>query len=672
MMRDEIAQVIKRDQVMELVYGNNSRPKDILGRHLVRNGQVISAYHPDATRMVLIDDRGQHHTMDPVEQLPLFSVFVPTRQLFDYKIDMLFPDGNHFISEDPYSFPSMITEREEKLFTRGVFTECYQKLGAHSMTIRGVRGVYFSVWAPKARRVSVVGDFNYWNGMIYPMQYLPDSGIFELFLPGVTEKQLYRFEVKTWNQGILQKVDPFGNRNLEGNADASIVLDMKEFRWSDDRWMKRRKCIDWRQSPFSVCDRELNDNFQEEFLEYGCFTHVLLKGPDFCHGMRGNIREWINSLHRRGIGVLLQISLGWFREEDNGLKSYDGTCLFDHPDEEIRFDKSRGMIRFRHDKKEVVNYLTSHLIFWIREYHVDGFLLEGMTDMLYPVAADHPVRCQWEYEYYRDDVERFFRHVAAAVKKEDYSVLVIGDEKHEVDLGYTELVSQKASFDGFINYSIPDNLGSYVKNCREKPGEEYHRLSLPLMKNALGSTLLNLSFDEEDGAGSSFLDNVTANEYDRLSWRKLMIGYMLGIPGSKRWSWKNYESAPIQQYLKNVLQIYVGHDCMFRRQSSRSSFSWINGMDSRNRVLSFLRRSFGGGKNLLFLCNFGENKVIGYRVGVPKAGSYRMLLNSAWEEFGGSVKKDEIILEATPQEWDLQPCSLRVTALGLSVLIFEY
>ena len=671
-MRNEIAQIIKRDQVMELVYGNNPCPKDILGRHMVDDGQVISAYHPDATEMTLIDERGRRHRMDPVEQLPLFSVFINDRKLFDYKIDMLFPDGNHFISEDPYSFHSMITEREELLFTRGIWTDCYQKLGAHPMTIRGVKGVYFAVWAPNARRVSVVGDFNYWNGMIYPMQHLPDSGIFELFIPGVTEKQLYRFEVKTWNQGIIQKVDPFGSINLDGNADASIVLDMKEFRWSDDRWIQKRKCTDWRQTPFSVCDRELNDHFQEEFLEYGCFTHVLLKGPAFCHGMRGNIRGWINSLHRRGIGVLLQISLGWFRDEDNGLKCFDGTYLFDYPDERIRYDREKGRIRFRHDKKEVINYLTSHLIFWIREYHIDGFLLEGMTEMLYPMLDDNPESCQREYEYFQDDAEAFLNHVVSTVKKEDFSVLVIGDEKHEMNFGYTELVAQNASFDAFLNYSIPENLGKYVRNYRERSGEEYHRLSLPLMKNGLSSTLLTLDFDGEGGAEPSFLDNVSANEYDRLSWRKLMIGYMLGIPGSKRWSWKKLESAPIQHYLRNILQIYMWYDCMYLQQAKRSSFSWINGMDSHNKIMSFIRRSFGGGKNLLFLCNFGENKVVGYRVGVPKSGNYRMLINSAWEEFGGSLRKDEVILEAIPQEWDLQPCSLRVTVLGLSVIIFEY
>lgn len=672
MMRNEIAKIIKRDRVMELVYGNNPCPKDILGRHPVGNGQVISAYHPDATQMTLIDDRGRRYEMDPVEQLPLFALYIPDRKLLDYKIDMLFPDGNHYISEDPYSFPSMISEREEKLFTQGVWTDCYQKLGAHSMTIRGVKGVYFAVWAPNARRVSVVGDFNYWNGMIYPMHRLAHSGIFELFLPGVTEKQLYRFEVKTWNQGIFQKVDPFGRINLNGYPDASIILNMKATHWSDDQWMKKRRYIDWKQSPFSVCDRELNDSFQEEFLEYGCFTHVLLKSPDFCYGMRGRIREWINSLHRRGIGVLLRISLGWFPDEENGLKCFDGTFLFDHPDERIRLDKERNMIRFRHDKNEVINYLTSYLIFWIREYHVDGFLLEDMTDMLYPMSGDQLDRCRREYEHFQADAEKFLKHVIAAVKKEDFSVLLIGDEKHEVDLRYMELISQIAPFDAYINYSIPDNLGKYINNYRERPGEEYHRLSLPLMKNGLENSLLNLAYDEDEGADRSFLDKVTANEYDRLAWKKLMIGYMLGIPGSKRWSWKKLESAPVQQYLKHILQIYMEHDCMYRQQSSRSSFSWINGMDSRYKVLSFIRRSFGGGKNLLFLCNFSENKVVGYRVGVPKAGVYRMLINSDWEEFGGSVKKDEVVLEATTQEWDLQPYSLRVSVLGLSVVIFEY
>ena len=195
-MRFEVGAIMRRDQVMELVFGNSSSPFDILGRHMVKGGQVISAYHPDAVSMEVIDDQGRRFPMDQIERQPVFAAFFAEDKAFDYQIRMDFADGNSFLSPDPYSFPGRISRREEERLLEGKWHDAYQKLGCHPCRSRGVEGMYFALWAPFARRVSVVGDFNFWNGMIYPMQRLDDSGIFELFIPGISRGQYYKFEIK--------------------------------------------------------------------------------------------------------------------------------------------------------------------------------------------------------------------------------------------------------------------------------------------------------------------------------------------------------------------------------------------------------------------------------------------------------------------------------------------
>ena len=214
-MRYEISEVVKKDQVMELVFGNCSKPKDLLGRHFILQGQVISAYHPDAVKMEVISEDGERYPMDTVERQPVFSLFLPHKRPFSYQIHMTFHDGNTYISSDPYSYEGLITEEEEKLFSKGNWTEVYHKTGCHKVKLGNTEGMYFAVWAPGARRVSVVGDFNYWNGMLYPMHKMENSDIFELFIPGLSCGQFYKFEIKNVQGDIIQMVDPYAVMNEE-------------------------------------------------------------------------------------------------------------------------------------------------------------------------------------------------------------------------------------------------------------------------------------------------------------------------------------------------------------------------------------------------------------------------------------------------------------------------
>ena len=228
-MRYEISEVIKKDQVMELVFGNCSKPKDLLGRHFIMEGQVISAYHPDAVKMEVISEDGKHYPMDTVERQPVFSLFLPHKRSFYYQIHMTFHDGNTYICNDPYSYEGLITEEEEKMFSKGIWTEVYHKMGCHKVKLRDTEGMYFAVWVPGAKRVSVVGDFNFWNGMLYPMHKMKNSDIFELFIPGLSCGQFYKFEVKNAQGEITQMVDPYAVMNEEKENGASRMFDLKRF-----------------------------------------------------------------------------------------------------------------------------------------------------------------------------------------------------------------------------------------------------------------------------------------------------------------------------------------------------------------------------------------------------------------------------------------------------------
>ncbi len=671
-MRNEIAKVIKQDQVMELFYGNTSNPKEILGRHIIDEGQVISAYHPAAVEMTLIDDHGKRYKMDAVEKMPVYSVFLPTLRTFPYEFEMKFEDGNTYVTADPYSFSSRITEEEEERFLAGEWYNINNKLGAHPMTIDGVEGTYFAVWAPNARRVSIVGDFNFWNGMMYPMQRKDKSGIFELFLPNVREKALYKFELKTLEGKVFQKIDPFGCVDLDGYGDTSIVLNITKFHWDDSQWMKDRRQKKWSERPFAVFDRKLADVSHEEFLENGYFTHVLMKAPTYGHGIRGKIRERINELHKKGIGVLLEVSLGVFSPEDIGLKMFDGTSLYGHADDRIRYDIERGMSRFNHGKKQVANYLISNLIFWIKEYHIDGFLFEGITEMMHPSFDNFAGGRREKQVFYQRDTEKFLQQAVEAVKKEDSSVLVFADEKEEKLTREEPNIYSKADFDGLLNYSIPANFIDYLQAAKEDTHKYFYKLSLPLMKSGLSDMMLNISLGESIASKDDLPQNIFGNEYDRLSWRKLTMGFFMGIPGKKRWTWQCKEPVSIKEYVKKLFEIYNGYSCMYSSDSDFPSFAWINGMDAESRVMTFVRRSPGSGKNLLFVCNFCVKRKEGFYVGVPKFGDYKLILNSAWEEFGGSVRDDSVVYHSISKGWDLQPYSLRLSIPAISILIFEY
>lgn len=634
-MRYEISEVVKKDRVMELVFGNCSKPRDLLGRHFILQGQVISAYHPDAVKMEVISEDGEHYPMDTVERQPVFSLFLPHKRPFSYQIHMTFHDGNTYISSDPYSYEGLITEEEEKLFSKGNWTEVYHKMGCHKVKLGNTEGMYFAVWAPGARRVSVVGDFNYWNGMLYPMHKMENSDIFELFIPGLSCGQFYKFEIKNVQGDIIQMVDPYAVMNEEKENGASRMFDLGRFRWEDSRWLSKRYHGNVFKTPMSVCEVRISeldspDEKVQEIVQDMGHTHILLRGtperaklgvergffePAFYGNTPDTMRFFVNRSHKRNIGVMLEISPEYL---------------------------TRAVHLFEKKHPQAVNYLLANILFWIKEYHIDGFVFRGLSEN----SSD------------------FLEKAKEVIKKEDNSVLFIGEE--------IKGKQTRDFFDFEWNMELKAGVEEYLGTDFEKRQGKYFCLSQPLMKGDFSNTLLLLNKEKNNLFDESLIDKKPSCDYDKLTGVRMSYGYLMGVPGRKAWDLHSHENISSQEYVKSLIRIYQEYPALYEYDPLRASFEWINGMDAESSVLRFMRKSPSGRDNLLFICNFGTEEKENCQVGVPKAGKYTMISNSDAVEFGGEGRDEHQEVRALSECWDLRPYSIKISVPPLATLIFKF
>lgn len=634
-MRYEISEVVKKDRVMELVFGNCSKPRDLLGRHFILQGQVISAYHPDAVKMEVISEDGEHYPMDTVERQPVFSLFLPHKRPFSYQIHMTFHDGNTYISSDPYSYEGLITEEEEKLFSKGNWTEVYHKMGCHKVKLGNTEGMYFAVWAPGARRVSVVGDFNYWNGMLYLMHKMENSDIFELFIPGLSCGQFYKFEIKNVQGDIIQMVDPYAVMNEEKENGASRMFDLGRFRWEDSRWLSKRYHGNVFKTPMSVCEVRISeldspDEKVQEIVQDMGHTHILLRGtperaklgvergffePTFYGNTPDTMRFFVNRSHKRNIGVMLEISPEYL---------------------------TRAVHLFEKKHPQAVNYLLANILFWIKEYHIDGFVFRGLSEN----SSD------------------FLEKAKEVIKKEDNSVLFIGEE--------IKGKQTRDFFDFEWNMELKAGVEEYLGTDFEKRQGKYFCLSQPLMKGDFSNTLLLLNKEKNNLFDESLIDKKPSCDYDKLTGVRMSYGYLMGVPGRKAWDLHSHENISSQEYVKSLIRIYQEYPALYEYDPLRASFEWINGMDAESSVLRFMRKSPSGRDNLLFICNFGTEEKENCQVGVPKAGKYTMISNSDAVEFGGEGRDEHQEVQAVSECWDLRPYSIKISVPPLATLIFKF
>ncbi len=625
-----------------------------------------------------------------------------------------------------------LSEVDQYLFSQGTHYDIYKKLGAHLSLQDGKEGVYFSVWAPNAKEVHLVGDFNAWDEQSHELTRVGDAGIWELFVPGLSEGQVYKFLVTTRDGCKLYKADPFANYAEFRPGTASIVTDLSGFPWKDSKWMDARKTKDWNREPMAIYECHIGSfmkhpngsdgfyNYREfadvlvKYLKEMKFTHVELMGiaehpfdgswgyqvtgyyaPTSRYGSPKDFMYLVDKLHRAGIGVILDWVPAHFTRDAHGLGVFDGSCLYEHPDPRLGEHPDWGTKIFNYSKPQVKNFLIANVFYWMREFHIDGIRVDAVASMLYLDYGKGDG--QWVPNQYGGnenlDAIEFLKHMNSVVKAECPGFLTIAEESTAWP-GVTGPVD-----DAHLGFSFKWNMGwmhdfcEYMKLDPIYRKSHHYDLTFAMTYNESEKYILPLSHDEVVHLKCSMVNKMPGYPMDKYANLRVGYAYMFGHSGKKllfmgqefgqerEWSeareldWfllAERSNQGMQEYMKELLRIYRKYPAFYVNDDSWIGFEWMNADDTDSSVYSFVRKSPTGRNHLLFVLNMTPVKREGYRVGVPANKKFKLLLNSDEERFGGWGNQipAEIMAEAVACHYRDYSISIDLPPYGAAVFLF--
>ena len=629
--------------------------------------------------------------------------------------------------------PYEIGELDQYLFGQGTHYEIYKKMGAHEVTKDGVKGVYFAVWAPHAKRVSVIGEFNEWDFDANYMERQEPMGIYTCFVPGVKEGELYKFCIETQQGKRLFKADPFANYAERRPGTASRVTDISHFKWTDKAWMDARKEWDNKVNPMSIYEVHLGSWMRhpgredEGFYTYREFavaiadyvkkmgyTHVELMGmaehpfdgswgyqvtgyyaPTSRYGTPEDFAYMIDYLHKNKIGVILDWVPAHFPKDAHGLADFDGTPTFEYADPRKGEHPDWRTKIFDLSKPEVQNFLIGNALLWIEHYHVDGLRVDAVASMLYLDYGKQDG--QWVPNKYgsNENLESiaFFKHLNSVVLGRNPGSMMIAEESTA-----WPKVTGSPEEDG-LGFSLKWNMGwmhDFTEYMKLDPlfRKNAHYMMTFSMEYAYSENyILVLSHDEVVHLKCSMLNKMPGLGFDKFANLKAGYAYMMGHPGKKllfmgqefaqlrEWSeereldWYLLAEKPhqaIQNWMQDLLHLYKKNRAMYELDTEPEGFNWINKDDLFRSIFSFTRHSKDKKKNLLFVCNFTPMERPDYRVGVPKGKQYKLVLNSDDARYGGTGEERPLVYKAKKGECDGQPYSFAYPLPPYGVAIFEF
>ena len=625
----------------------------------------------------------------------------------------------------------VIGELDRYLFGEGRHYQLYHKLGAHPYTYRGQDGYYFAVWAPHAAAVSLVGDFNAWNPDATPMKPVADSGIYELFVPGLGVGQLYKFAITTHTGTILFKADPYAFSAEYRPGTASVTADIRGFKWNDSKWMESRAGTDPVKAPISIYEVHLGSwkkknrpekdgyytymeaahELADYVLEMG-YTHVELMGiaehpydgswgyqvtgyfaPTSRYGTPAEFMYFVNYLHKKGIGVILDWVPAHFPKDAHGLADFDGQALYEYADPRKGEHPDWGTKVFDYAKNEVSNFLIVNALYWLDEYHIDGLRVDAVASMLYLDYGRQDG--QWVPNKYGDNKNleaiEFFKHLNSVIRGRKDGAIIIAEEStawpnvtkspEEDGLGFTFKWNMGWMHD-FLEYM---KLDPYFRKFN------HNKMTFGITYCTSENFILVLSHDEVVHLKCSMINKMPGEYEDKFANLKVGYTFMLGHPGKKllfmgqdfgqfhEWDekvsldWyltKEPFHADLQNYVKGLLTLYHKYPALYRLDEEYDGFQWINANDGDRSIFSFIRRDETQKKNLLFICNFTPVDRDDYRVGVPKRGTYTLLLD---QEHGYYKRGDKIShYRSIKSECDGQPYSFAYPLPAYGTAVFRF
>ena len=686
----------------ELIEGKINAPKHLLGNHDYGDGQVITCYKPHSASVSIKSPSGKvTYQMEKVSEEGFYGIYFPNKKFKGNKYRLIteYYDGTSVTSADCYSFDGLFTDYDAYLFAEGNNYDIYNKMGAHPMTIDGVKGTYFAVWAPDARRVSVVGNFNMWDGQLNPMQIHSASGVYELFIPDVLPGAIYKFQIMTRYGDILYKADPYGNYDQFRPDNANIVVDLNTYKWKDAKWIKSRSAIDRvvrTKSPMSIYEchlgswkkkyedsdsgfynyRELAEMLGDYLVEMG-YTHVELIGiaeypfdgswgyqvtnyyaPTSRYGTPDDFMFFVDRMHAKGISVILDWVPAHFPRDAHGLGRFDGMALYENADPRKGEHPDWGTYIFDYGRNEVANFLTSNALFWIEKYHIDALRVDAVASMLYLDYGKQDGQWVANKNGGKENLEAIalLQKINTVVEGRNPGTYLIAEESTAWP-GVTAPASMQGL--GFLfkwNMGWMNDFLEYMKLDPYFKKFNHNKLTFSLSYTYAENYILVISHDEVVHLKCSMLGKMPGLEFDKFANLRTAYGFMMGHPGKKllfmgqefaqEREWSEARSLDwwlldqplhkgMQDYVKELNNIYKKYDAFYYNDNEVMGFEWIKVDDADSGIVTFVRRGKTAKNQIMMICNFVPVERKGYRVGVPCLTEYTEILNSDDERFGG-------------------------------------
>jgi 1,4-alpha-glucan branching enzyme len=725
-------------ELARLLAGEHAQPHDILGAHALSvgdtSGVVFRALMPNARAAEAVLEDGRLIPLDVVVSglTNVYCGFAADATLpLPYRLRFHFADGAVWERDDPYRFMPTLGDVDLHLFGEGTHRRLWEKLGAHLRTMDGIEGVSFAVWAPNAKRVSVVGDFCGWDGRIFPMRSMGASGVFELFVPEIKPGALYKFELVTPQGMIRVKTDPYAFKLEQSPGTASIVQAEGAYEWADRAWMERRAgkghwdvlhepvliyevhLGSWARVPEQgdrpLSYREIAPRLAEHVSRLG-FTHVEMLpvmehpfygswgyqvsgyyAPTSRHGTPDDFRFLVDTLHQHGIGVILDWVPAHFPKDDYALRRFDGTALYEHADPRLGEHPDWGTLIFNYGRNEVRNFLVANALFWLEEFHADALRVDAVASMLY---LDYSRKAgEWMRNRFggRENLEavEFLKQFNQTIQDETPGCFTVAEEStawpnvtkpaNEGGLGFTFKWNM-----GWMH----DTLEYFTKDPIYRP-HHHDQLTFAMMYEYSEHFIMPLSHDEVVHLKGSLYHKMPGDHWQKLANLRLLLAYMLTRPGKKllfmgtelatpaEWNhdtsldWhllQEPQRAEFHEYVRRLGHIYRDHAAFWREDPSWEGFCWVDVADRANSVISYVRRA--GDQHAVVALNLTPVPRESYRIGVPDGGTYVKLLSSDDPQWGGSGHGafEQLNTESSPFHGYPQSVALTLPPLGAVVL----
>lgn len=720
-------------RVEQVVYSEEDNPHDFLGAHYVPGGLLIQCFIPNAISaraIVKIAGKEKIVKMDMMDEEGFFACLIRSivKTKFSYKLQYSNSEGT-FTIDDPYRFKSIFNESILKKFSLGVSYDIYEYLGAHVRRAENVKGVNFAVWAPNAVRVSVVGDFNNWDGRFHQMKRLGDSGVFEIFIPGVNEGDIYKYELKLKGGMVIMKADPYGFSSQLRPETASRVVDINKYSWNDSEFVDKRQSFQDYDTPFAVYEVHLGSftsakdgkefpdyrELAQEIIPYVKrmgYTHVELMpvmehpldeswgyqvtgyfSPTSRYGTPEDFMYFVDQMHINGIGVILDWVPAHFPRDVQGLASFDGTCLYEDGNPMRGNHPDWGTLVFDYGKPQVSIFLISNALFWINKYHADGIRMDAVASMLY---LDYGKSYgQWEKNIYggNENLEavELIKHLNSINKKMKTGALIIAEESTAWPKVTGDLNDEGLGFDYKWNMGWMNDFLSFIRLDPLYRGGSYNDLTFSMIYAYSERFMLIFSHDEVVHGKASLLSKMPGQRDRKFANLRAAFGFMYMHPGKKLtfmgqdfgqweewnektvipWEMLNYEDhIRLNDYVKALNEFYRSSPALYEYDNKAEGFEWINNISTNETVVVFLRKDKAG-NNLLVICNFSDVDRKDYKIGVPFSGKYKEVFSSDDVKFGGRGFVNPRVKRSKEDECDGRVYSVRVNVPALSVSVFS-